>query len=214
MDFIFENRLRHFYYSPNFDRFLNFCYYLAIMNNKEAAVTSIINLVRESSLSRLKTVSGFDDILVTEFSNEPLVFAHWMSFILISGKVLRIVFKAHFTTESAKFFAAKTFQTFKENVSQIQAFDFIKEYCNVTAGQIKVTLANNNVKMGFSLPGMTRGFDEVFYESQTGSIKNYWRLDCRGEEINCSANIEVFDNFVLNNIAESKKSNQGDVEYL
>jgi len=183
----------------------------------DSTLQAMTLLVRDSSLSRLKILSGRDNITISEMSVEPLVFGHWMSFILGSGKSLRIIFKAHFMTDAARYFAAKTYKAYKEKISQEQALDFVREFCNLTAGQIKLDLDRNNVVIGASLPGITRGFDEIFYPQRPGSIRKCWSLVASSEKfgaekINCSTNIEILEPFVFKKTESGDAS--GEVEYL
>lgn len=180
----------------------------------EPTLKSTKNLIRESSLSRLKSLSGREDIVISEVPNPPLVLAHWMSFILVSGESLRILLKAHFMTDSAQFYASKNYETTKELVSVERALDFFREFCNLTAGQIKVDLDDNNVKVAASLPGVIRGFDEIFYKQQTDSVRDCWSLNCGMVTFVCSANIEIFKKFALKKIKVQDKTRQGQVEYL
>jgi len=182
------------------------------MTTQDSNFRSMADLVRGSSLSRLKSLSKRDQIEIQEIQKEPLVFAHWMSFILVSGKALRIIFKTHFMTKAAQFFAAKTYGTDPHKISQEKGLDFAKEFCNLTAGQIKLDLNHNSVIIGASLPGMTRGFDEIFYPQQPGSMKVFWSLKCESEKFDCSANIEILEPFEFKKT--EKAADDGEVEYL
>jgi hypothetical protein len=183
------------------------------MSAHASTLKSVVSLIRESSLSRLITLSRKQNILIREIETTPLVFAHWMSFILISGENLRIIFKAHFMTEAAIYFAEETYGNSKE-VSLGRSLDFFREYCNLTAGQIKLELDQNNVKVGASLPGLIRGFDEVFYREQKGSTKILWQLGSNEIRFDCSAHIEVFKDFEIKKITNDEKADSGEVEFL
>jgi hypothetical protein len=174
----------------------------------------ISTIKKMSDEATLKSLSGRDDIVISDITNPPLVMAHWMSFILVSGEALRVILKAHFMTDSAQFFASKNYQTAKENVSLPRALDFFREFCNLTAGQVKVDLDRSNVKVAASLPGVIRGFDEIFYKQQNDSVKDCWSLNCGMVTFACSANIEIFKKIVLKKIEAADKTSQGEVEYL
>ncbi len=187
---------------------------LGEMKGQKSTSYSVVDLVRDASVSRLKSLSGREDITLSDILGEPLVFAHWMSFILISGEALRITFKAHFMSEVAQFFAAKNYGGSKEDISLSRALDFFREYCNLTAGKIKVDLQQNQIQVGASLPGLIRGFDEIFYLQQKGATKSFWRLNCEAVEFTCSTHIEFFEQFGVNKLDDGEKATQGEVEYL
>lgn len=181
----------------------------------EITKANLINHIREASLSRLKIHSTRENIRLAELPHEPLVFAHWMSFILAAGPSLRITFKVHYMTEAAKFFAANTYRTSKEKISQSQALDFFREFCNLTMGQMKIVLAGSKIKVGVSLPIMARGFDEIFYPRPKNSILNYWSLSCEEEKVFCSTQIEVHEDFVLQkDWKKNSDADLGQVEFL
>lgn len=170
-----------------------------------------MTVIRQASLSRLKVFSGRENVTLSDLKNEPLVYAHWMSLILLSGKALRIVVKAHYMSYSAKFFAKNVY---KRDLSESNVSDFFKEYCNLVAGQIKLDLANNGVDVGMSLPVAARGFDEIFYSNAEGSIVDFWRLSCENKAIDCSAHVELFDDFQLKEGFSIDSNDKGTVEFL
>lgn len=175
---------------------------------------AVIDLVRNSSVSRLKTLTGREDISISEIEGEYLVLGHWMSFILVAGEAVRIIFKTHFMTETAQFLAAPVYGAVTKDVSVSRALDFFKEYCNLTAGQIKFDLALNEVKVGASLPGLIRGFDEVFYLRKKDSIKNNWYLTCGEARFACSLHFELFDDFKIEKRDNTASTETGNIEYL
>lgn len=179
-----------------------------------STLRSVIDLARRSSSYRLKTLSGREDVELHELTEDPLVYAHWMSFILISGESVRIIFKAHFMTEVAQELASKTYGIARQDVSMERSLDFFREYCNLTAGQMKYDFAQNQIKVGASLPGLIRGFDEIFYKQKQGAVKNSWYLSSGGVKFICSAHFEVYHDFELKVIESNESTEFGDVEFL
>ncbi len=184
------------------------------MQASEDSTSQLTALIRDASLTRMQNLSKRNNISICEISEDPLVFAHWMSFILLSGKDLRILFKAHYMSTAAKFYAGKTYASSKERISKNRALDFFKEYCNLTAGSIKIALAKCQVKVGISLPILARGFDEIFYPRPADSLMKYWSLVCEGETIFCSAHIAVLQPITINYSPVTNKSSEGEVEFL
>jgi CheY-specific phosphatase CheX len=184
------------------------------MQTDDASTNDLTQLIRDSSLSRMQQLSKRKNIQIGEISKDPLVFAHWMSFILLSGKDLRILFKAHYMSHSAKFFAEKAFASEKETVTKLRVLDFFKEFCNLTAGNIKIALASNKVKVGISLPILARGFDEIFYPRPADSIMKCWSLECEDEIIFCSVHIAILQPISVKYEATGTSINEGEVEFL
>lgn len=186
------------------------------MNSKVSA--ELQNLVRQSAVSRLKLYSQREDIVVEEIENPPRVFAHWMSIILVAGRALRATFKAHYMTKEAKYYALKAYAKPIEELTEQQAADYMKEYCNLTAGNIKRLLEVNSVSAGISLPLVTRGFDEVFFPITPGQFifRDHWRMVSEGHPLDCSVVIEVYDEAQLKDLKIDDQSEEdlGEVDFL
>jgi hypothetical protein len=144
-----------------------------------------------------------------------------MAVILVSGSALRVTFKAHYMTRDAKKFAAEAFAKASDQVTDAQAADFMKEFCNLTAGGIKLVLEVSKIPVGISLPLTTRGFDEIF-DSQVDeptAFMTRWCLVSAEAKIWCSATIEIYDSARLQaadlKITDTdEKAPGGDIEFL
>ena len=185
-----------------------------MMDMNETFKSQLLDLIRSASLSRLKSLSQMDNLKFGEIDEEPRVFSHWMSFAFLSGKNLRIVFKAHFMTSAAQFFASKIYKGPKEKIKSTQAIDFFKEFCGLTVGQLKLDLSKSNVRVGISLPGLIRGFDEVFYKRTKGVIHDFWRIEEGSWRVDCSVDVEVFEKFSIVDLDSVDQTKLGDVEFL
>ncbi len=170
--------------------------------NLQAIKDMLAELVRHASVSRLKGHADCQDIEVSELAPDFVpsrILANNMAFILISGNPVRVTFKAHFNTRTARNLAYRSFGGESEDdVSQQQAFDFFKEYCNLVGGALVTRFEDFNVDLGIGLPLCTRGFYEVFadYKEKQYPIITYsdfWRLAANGHEIHCSALLEIID---------------------
>ena len=184
------------------------------MSTAESTTSQMERIVREASLSRLKILSRESAISVVERDTPSLVYAHWMALILVSGRSVRITFKAHYMTDVAQFFASKTFNQPEDQVSQARAQDFFREYCNLVGGHLKSVLAYNDVKVGVSLPALARGFDEVFYPRSPDSVVKNWSLTSRNRVIDCTTHIELFEKVSLSHHGQYKSSDSGRVDFL
>lgn len=163
-------------------------------------------LVRQSSLCRLKLHSARDDIVLKELDpgfRPGRILANRMVFILISGDGLRVTFKAHFNVSVARLLAFRIFgETSPDSLGDRQAVDYIKEYCNLVAGNIVAVCEGMQIELGISLPMGTRGFYEVFSdyaEKQQPVItfSDFWSLQSGAEIVHCSTLLEVMDSQLL-----------------
>lgn len=168
----------------------------------DAIKDKLAQLVRHAAISRLKKHADCAEIEVSEIEAGFIpgrILANHMAFILISGNSVRVTFKTHFNTGAAKSLGMRVFGSdMADDVSEKQAFDFIKEYCNLVAGYVVTLFEGVGIDMGIGLPLCTRGFYEVFsdYEEMVyPSIiySDFWRMQANGNEVYCSALFEIID---------------------
>jgi hypothetical protein len=178
-------------------------------------VDNLKMLVRNASRSRLKLISKKESIILEEIQGDPKVYAHWMAIILIASRDVRITFKSHYMTPMAKRFAENAYSISTDQITTSQATDFLKEFCNLTAGYIKIALDKASIKAGISLPLVTRGFDEVFFPKVAGhySIIDQWRLSEHSAIIDCSSVIEIYSEMQLKDISDPD-DDHGSVDFL
>ncbi len=142
------------------------------------------------------------------------VLGHWMSLILAAGKEVRVTFKAHYMTKDAAIIAQNTFGS--SRLSEKQAKNFLKEFCNLTIGTVKDFLALNQVVVGTSLPIICRGFDDLFFPPPAGEsfLIDRWRLQTPEAKVECSVTYEFFSDFEINQLTAIDEAAVGDVEFL
>ncbi len=175
-------------------------------------------LIRNISWSRIAQRGKPEDFEIKELLTKPAVYSHWMAIILVSGTKATITFKVHFKTKNAKRLAAPSYGLAPEALARAQAIDYMREFCNLTGGGIKLSL-QSLVDLHLSLPIVTRGFDEIFFAEQTrpNSISDHWRLASGESEVICSTTIDFFDPVDLSSLNEEFNSyleNATEVEYL
>ena len=185
-------------------------------------------LVRHASMSRLKIHTDSIDVDTKEldFSFMPgKILASNMVFILVSGDAVRLTFKVHFNTRTAKNLALRIFGgESADQISEKQAIDYFKEYGNLVAGHVITLLGESNIELGISLPLCTRGFYEVFsdyteYQYPVVSYSDFWELHVNGHAVFCSAQYEILNKKPLENlvdyeIAERAGDDDGEMEFL
>lgn len=167
-----------------------------------ADTDKIVKLIRNVSLVRLKQQSRVTDFEVKEIVEINPVLAHWMVIILVAGPSAKITFKSHFKTESAKALASAAFQRSAAEITQEQALDFMREFCNLAAGGIKASLSSYHFKLAISLPVVTRGFDEIFFTDllMKDTISDQWILSSATGEVICSVTVDLLEKLDISNI--------------
>ena len=101
-----------------------------------------------------------------------------------------------------------------DEIQPNQVADFVKEFCNLTAGNIKQALEKSSVLTGISLPLVTRGFDELVFAS-TGPqyLRDQWRIAMAEVFLDCSVITEIYDQITFSG-EESAAEDLGEVEFL
>ena len=177
-------------------------------------------LTRDAALKRMESHSGISGMTVSDLDADykRKVHANWMSIILVSGLDLRVTFKSYFNCLDVKEIIHQSMGTPKEEIKDDFAMDFIKEFCNLTAGMIQKSLAAQSYHVGISLPMVTRGFDDLFYKpSSMNEIADMWRIETCGIELICAANFNIINSNKLESIeyvSEEEDDDDGEIDFL
>ena len=189
----------------------------------------IRELIRHTSRTRLAIHADSPEVSVDEPSAGFLpgrILATNMVFILISGDTLRLTFKVHFNTRTAKTLAFQIFGGKSPNeIPERQAIDYFKEYANLVAGSVISLFGKSGVDLGISLPLCTRGFNEIFadYSVEERLIPTYcdfWSLRVNGQTIHCGSFFEILNWQKLSHAADlafdetAPEDDDGDLDFL
>jgi hypothetical protein len=164
-----------------------------------AAVEILKRQIRATSVARLQYHTGLKGPQVTQAAPGRAVRGHWMAIILASGKQLRITFKVYAMSRDVWVMGQNTYGT--RRMSESQTGDFLKEFCNLSIGGLKIFLEQNQIPLGVSLPVITRGFDEVFSPPPVGkmNVSYAWSIQLGEGKIDCTAVFEIFETIRLDN---------------
>ena len=189
-------------------------YQMDLSSDGAAALAKLNQLARDTSLSRIQSICQRDAFTLVENSQFRKVKDHWMAQALISGPHLRAIFCVYFNAQNLKKWSVKVFDREWEEISLPEIHDLSKEYCNLVAGNLKSALDLNQIRVGVSLPFLSRGFDRIFSaaESQRPIHNEIWKIRADDIEIACSTHIEIFKEFRFEIIDDSTDS--GDVQFL
>lgn len=154
----------------------------------------LCELGREVSLARLKAFSRIENLEIREISGTSPVLGFWMCFIMLLGKPMKIIFKAHFGLRNGKNLLRQALGLNPDEILDPQVVDFMKEFCNLTGGAMKSALERQKIETGLSIPLATRGIDEIFdLFLCKGAVTDRWCIGNSDLFINCSLLTEVYD---------------------
>lgn len=186
--------------------------------------SALFQIIRDCTVKRLSSsINKKFEVKCKEIATrDDFLYGQWMAIILVSGQALQVTFKTHFFNKFARELVSIGIGKSQENITTVMAMDFMREFCNLTAGEIKTKLSLNRVSVGLSLPLITRGFDEVLFSDIVlpTSIRDWWALDWQGGHIICSAEVEIFQTETAQRIKAPKNSemlseeDEGDVDFL
>ena len=192
-----------------------------VSSDVQASQDKLKELVRYASLSRLKAHTDSSEVEIKELDSgfrPGRILASNLVFILVSGDAMRLTFKIHFDTRTAKYLAYRIFGgKLPDDISPKQAIDYFKEFGNLVAGSVVTLMAESNIELGISLPLSTRGFYEVYsdYSEKQYPIITYsdfWALKVNGHDIFCSAQFEILDRKPLENLVGYEIAEEGNID--
>jgi len=173
---------------------------------------TIINLIRKVASLRLKQYLMNSQIAIGEISlPQSFVLDYWTAIILVAGPTFRLTFKVHFNSKLIQNIRADgqmSGNTTGSGSSNNEIGDFVKEYCNITAGYLRAALEKVGVTAGTSLPFVTRGFDHAFsVDKDTPTVfHDTWCFNIAGRKLNCSFDFEILESDIIKHLELLQKS--------
>ncbi len=185
-----------------------------LSSESAVAIARFNQAVRGTSLARIESICQREGFSIIENAQFRKVKDHWMAQTLISGPQLRAIFCVYFNAQNLKRWSTKVFERDWHEISLPEIHDLSKEYCNLVAGHLKAMLDHNKIRVGVSLPFLSRGFDRIFSapESATSTLVDEWKISAGDDQICCSTHIEVFKEFRFE--AKNDSNDSGDVQFL
>lgn len=188
----------------------------------------ITSMVRLASVTQLQVVTSAseDEITIEDvLPDTDLSYDHWVSVIFVSGKALRMTFRTHFSSKDARSLAARTFEKEIEEVNVEISHDFIREFCNLTAGAVKRCIieaqSDDESDVSIGVPEQFPSYDGVNIKNEVSKRPhtNFWALKLDENELICAASIEVLDWSLIESIETLEfssilVSSEGDIQFL
>ncbi len=159
-------------------------------------IDPFVEQIQNASQDQLKIYARAPEVTFQAEDFTDLPYAQQMSHILVTGKELEVNFKCHFMLNNAR--ALAMLKIGASEISDSQAVDFVKEYCNIVAGKIKSMCESQHFDLGQSLPFVMQGYNEMFYPADSGRIvRRAWRLSAANTTLTCSVKIDIRDDSVF-----------------
>jgi hypothetical protein len=130
------------------------------------------------------------------------VLKNQMSFILLSCSDYNIIFKSMFSITSLKGKLSQFMSLPLDKVSDSLVNDYMNEYCNLFAGNLKKILQFNfKSDVGISIPLISSGFEAFYFGiSKRNTIYFYWKVKEESFDIICSLEFESLKGFTLDQL--------------
>jgi hypothetical protein len=162
------------------------------------------NSCRKISMDRLERYTKIEglkkrDLFISDGTENPDI-GKKLTFVMAESTSVRFSFQAFFTHKMANVFLSGSNK--EESVldhPNEDVIDFMKEFCNLTAGGIKMILAKGHDKLSnLSLPMITRSQDSIFLMADSAVddirlIEDSWDICFNNQKITCKITVEIYD---------------------
>lgn len=193
-----------------------------VMNHEDKYEEALKDLCRNGSMSRLKAHSKTDYLVVSDWPAHLTEYkdtGEWLSVIFVKSTAIKVLFKAHYHAKEIRQWVCRAQGIDIQDVTNEKCQDFIKEFCNLSAGLLKNAFEQTDSRI--SLPLITRGSDEMFfscdYQGGKQIFEHKWVIGDLESQVFCSAEIEVYDSQSLEKLLLTSfggGSDNGDVEFF
>jgi hypothetical protein len=152
-------------------------------------------------LERYTKIEGLKkrDLFISDGTENPDI-GKKLTFVMAESTSVRFSFQAFFTHEMANVFMSESNKE-KSGIDHPNedVIDFMKEFCNLTAGGIKMILAKGHDRLSnLSLPMITRSQDSIFLMADSSVddirlIEYSWDICFNNQKITCKITVEIYD---------------------
>lgn len=182
----------------------------------------IINSLREGiRCSAMQRVSGPDELsaYLEELSSDtvlPLQKDLWQIAIMLRSEAMTIQFRVDYNPKDVRNILSERKSWAKAQADDRLIHDYMREYCNLTAGAVKVWIANHAAEykqandLRVQLPELAPKWEEApDISSLVTHMRDRWQLCLpSGAHLFCSADISITDWSALNSMAPSLGSQE------
>ena len=189
----------------------------------DSGCLALQKLIRFYARRRFQTMLQVTPEAVTDGPLPPgnaLVHGYMQAIVLLASRDLRVTFKAHFNrTDVQALLQRLSALTSSAARQQERIQDFFREYANLTAGGIKGELQHRGIECGISLPVITSGLDELFFNDRVTDrcATDAWSVVATGATFVCTSTIDLADPAVVNGLDFNEAfavAGGGSIEFL
>ncbi|SMF57868.1 hypothetical protein [Pseudobacteriovorax antillogorgiicola] len=191
-------------------------------------ISMLKGALRDAASNRLKSVIPAAGFQAIEMESHPALSEDdWMVKIIVESEDLIFTFRVYYQVDDAKAFASQKASFKGKNISPFLCHDFIREYCNLTAGALKIWLQSNysalkeSGELVVNLPNQKPALSEplAFKEDEEEEIYDFWIFTLDNAQILCSWDVEIHDWAGVTEMLKSTSSlaeqdDGGDVDFL
>lgn len=186
----------------------------------------VLENVRDCANQRLKSsLSGLKLEPTDGVEHELDEDEDWLVRIVVHALGARFVFRVYYTVELASHFLAQKKAMKGRQIVPSLAHDFIREYCNLTAGAIKLWLQSQYstvnaegelvVNLPDQKPAAIEEIDSVKKMSKKSNmIVDFWHYEHEGRQLMCGVDVKVTDPEQLWQIVSAQKEEVSDEDEL
>jgi hypothetical protein len=190
-------------------------------------IQKVFDLVISSALASMKSSlrCSESELSIKKITDDlDLSYDHWICCIAVAFKGFSVTYSVHFASKAARQLASiGTGITLQELTPKV-CHDFMREYCNMTAGFIKERLRQCDFEVatgnGIMLPIESPSFDIAKLDLQDNHWLSNWMLEHMGQSsLICSSKIQVDNPSVLTNLEKLDRptiliDDTGDIDFL
>lgn len=182
---------------------------------------NIANVIRLNSKQLFEHDCGGIASETKNCDRNSLAFNQHLSFVLICHTAIKILYTAHFMYKDARNIASKKYHIDPKRVSNEQAIDYFKEFCNVASGYIGRSFADHGLEFSHSLAFAIQGYNDIFFGvGDDERFVDSFTLESKIGKLGISLEINVNNFTALSNMknlnfdSNSISTNSGNFEIL
>lgn len=196
--------------------------------NSQRDVAGLKVALRDAATNRLKSVIPAESFTIAEDNTtRQMTEDDWMVKIIVESEDLVFTFRVYYTVEDARAFAGQKISLQGKKISPFLCHDFIREYCNLTAGAVKIWLQSNYTalkecgELVVNLPNQKPAEVEPLKISQDTEdhVFDMWTYKADDQMMLCTWSVVVYDWEGVSEMLKCTKTLEdsddgGDVEFL
>ncbi len=162
--------------------------------------SDIFGMTRIMSREKLLSFLMVPNVEIAESNSSRVIHGFDTTVCCMSSSCANLIFKAHFNPIEISPFIESNPNRNTERVSGKDSINFMKEFSNLIAGELRNAFEVRGQSSGLSPVLHTRGFDEIFFvpPDNVTRFEDKWILKIGFQAIHCSCALEVSDRSLFN----------------